>query len=1252
LSAKDALRLEVASFSDPDHWRWRLTDARGKLLADHQVALDQAEAEYSAFVDLDSYLHQHSAPDKWPDDQVGLLRQVSRWIGERVLGPIGPAILRHGTPVTVRVIVPPEACGLLYRPLELARAGDHCLALQDVSLVFEVAGEAPPVRYQPVTDRLRILAVFSVPTDISALGLRRERYELERLVRRIAQTHDLAIELRVLQYGATRAALRAALEEGEGWDLMHFSGHGLPAGLVLEKADGTQDPIPADEVQKLVHRARGRLKLVTLSSCLSAAATVTETLRWMGIIRPAQAMAAAESQPRAEAVAPLPAVARALVRDLDCAVLAMRFAVGDDFAIALTEHLYEGMLGRGQSLSRALQLALPKALGKRPGPGVPPLSVATQALFGRRGVDLTLEAPSAKTSEFVPPAASLAFFPDEPERFVGRVGPLSRASAALAPKSSMTGVLFYGLAGGGKTACAVELAYRHRLGRFQGMVFYKAPDEGSDIGTALLDLAMAMEQQLPGFTMAHVVDRADEFARWLPRLTEMLEERSLLIVLDNLESLLAPDGAWRDERWAKLVTALLAHRGLSRIVLTSRRFPSSLGSSDRVLPEAIHALSLDEAALLARELPNLGRLLREESPVGLERGRGLVARTLAVVQGHPKLIEFAEGQAGEPEALARHLDRAAEAWAGGEGQLAPFFQQGESSLDAEQFLKALAGWTQALAAALPPASRTLFHFLCALEEGDRQSGILEANWADLWRRLGRPGEAPDLAQTMAPLTAAGLVEARAVGEEAWTYHLHPGVAEAGRAEAGDEFQAAADTELAAFWVAAFRHGRDKETEGLGGLVVEAGRRAAPYLLRRQDWEAASTLLEQAVGRDASPATIAGVLPLLRRIAGATKGTQRELTHAGVLAAALGEAGRLPEAEGMMRDIVGQAAARGDFRLASATAGDLIDLLRSTGRLHEALGLVEEKKGYTRQAGLGPWTQLADEARRLQVLNSLGRYDEVLSAVEKLRPRMRALLEQSDEKETVVPWNVRETVLNAGGHAAMSLERWQEALDLNAEAAASTEARGAPPLEVARSRFNDHGPLLVLRRYPEAQALLNYCRAVFQAEQDWPNLGKVFTALADLEDELGHGQQAIAFEETALRYKYLGGDPEDCAISHFNLANDLMRGGGPPAAALAHRLAAGVIRFQTGSGRLTSTLGGLALHFAEFAPKPPPLPASFDDLCRLVEEVEGVRFRELLERLPPRAGTGEEVLRQVVTLAQEAQRSQRPGRGRRGGKGKR
>jgi hypothetical protein len=277
---EEALCLEALDWKDAEHWRWVLEDAHGKFLADHLVAFDPTDAFYEAFLDLEHYLERHAAPDRKISDQKRLLGEIGAWLGEQVLGKIGPAILQYGTPVTVRVLLPPEAEALLQRPLELAHANGQPLALQDVSLVFEVVGENPPVRPKPVGNRLRMLAVFSLPTDASALALRRERYELKQRVERIAQTHGLAVELRVLQYGATRQALQDALEEGEGWDVLHLSGHGLAGGFALEQADGSLDLILSQDLQKLLHPARGRLKLVTLSSCFSAAAaTVEQTLR-------------------------------------------------------------------------------------------------------------------------------------------------------------------------------------------------------------------------------------------------------------------------------------------------------------------------------------------------------------------------------------------------------------------------------------------------------------------------------------------------------------------------------------------------------------------------------------------------------------------------------------------------------------------------------------------------------------------------------------------------------------------------------------------------------------------------------------------------------------------------------------------------------------------------------------------------------------------------------------------------------------
>ena len=238
-------------------------------------------------------------------------------------------------------------------------------------------------------------------------------------------------------------------------------------------------------------------------------------------------------------------------------------------------------------------------------------------------------------------------------------------------------------------------------------------------------------------------------------------------------------------------------------------------------------------------------------------------------------------------------------------------------------------------------------------------------------------------------------------------------------------------------------------------------------------------------------------------------------------------------------------------------------------------MAAEKPNYTRQAGLGPWTQLGDEVLRLQILAAMGRNDEVLAEVESLRARMDALSIESDAEEGIDPWMVREALLGTGRSAAVDSKRWERALALNAEIMKMKLTRGADALEVARTRFNDYCPLLGLRRYDEARSLLMSCRAVFEGERDLANLGNVYAALADLEDKTDGRATAVRFEEVALGYRYQAGEPEGCGISHHNLANYLVRQGADPAIVLAHRLADAVIRYQTQFGGLALTLRNLA-----------------------------------------------------------------------------
>ena len=1231
-----ALRLEVSEFKDADHWRWRLTDTDSAFLADHLVALDQNEPRHQALFDFRAYLWQHSAPDKRVQDERRLLSEVGAWIGEAILGrEIGEKILASGfPPITVRVIVPQAAERLLVMPLEIAHARGTPLAMQGVSLVFETPDAKPPPA-APIGDRLRLLAVFSLPPAGSPLNLRRERQMLRALVRRLSGS---AIELRVLQYGVTRDTLRDVLREGEGWDLLHFSGHGLPGSLVLEKPDGRPDLISGSEVANLLRQSGKQLKLVVLSSCLSAAASIEQTLSWLRIETARQDGATVGEPAAAQGQEPeaAPTVARALVQTLDCAVVAMRYAVEDEFAMLYARDVYDGLFRQRQNLPQATQIALDKALSGSSGKGA--LSMATPALFGVKAAELRLTPPKRPTGSFAAQETGLAFFPPEPEHFVGRVTAMTQASAALAAESKKSGVLFHGMAGAGKTSCATELAYQHEsAGRFQGFVWYKAPDPGQDIQLALRDIALAMEKQLPGLAMVHVVDSVAALKTWLPKLIELLENNAVLVALDNLESLLSDSGQWRDERWGLLIDALLTPGGLSRTVLTSRIRPAGLPPSVETL--SVHALPLAEALLLVRELRNLRRLLDGETPgIPADAGRRLVRRTLRLVQGHPKLIELAENLAADPQRLAAQLDRAETAE---RGELDAFFRVGESDFDAAAFTVSLRDWTTGIAAALPEASRTFFHFLCAIEEGDRESWVVQMNWADLWKRLGRPDPAPPIAEALAPLVAAGLVECKPTNEtgEQFEVLIHPGVAEAGRAEAGPDFQEAVDAELASTWRTVMQNGLGNygKEPWAGTMIVRAGLSGFPYLSRRREWKMASGMLEQTTSHDGSPATLAAVLPRMRSLVRRTAGNEQELSIRGILARTLAGVGEREEAEQEFRAIMKEAEKRSEFRTASTSATDLANLLRKYGRLDEALGAIEQATDYDSRAGFGPWTLLGDELQGLQIRSMRGENDLVLRRASALRGQMKSMPDPPGENDTIVNvWNVREMLLGTGRGAALRLEEWQQALDFNAESLASKQDRGASELEKARTLFNDYGPLLRLNRDDEAHALLLGCQAIFEHENSIEMIGKVLGARADLEDHWGHPAQARSLAEAALRFQYIYSDPDAIQIGHFNLANYLVERRGDQREALAHRSVAVMIGVASSSGLTPKYLGGLATDIrASGEAGRAALPADFDALCKIVEQVEGVHFGGLMRRLVGDAGACDQLFYGVVEAAVEA-----------------
>jgi CHAT domain len=1214
----DALRLEVSEFRNLTRWRWLLTDAKGAFIADHEVRLNPAAAEYEAFRDLPGYLRSHVAPDQRAADEARIVGEVGTWIGAAMLGPVGSKLVelaRH-RPVTVQVIVPAAAAELLLRPLELAYVGGKPLAVQDVTLVMQVSTAADP---RPAGDRLRVLGLFSMPDDRKALNLRRERQALATLVRGMAASGKAA-DVRVLQYGVTRDRLRDVLADSEGWDIVHVSGHGRPGELMLETSAGRLDLIDAAGLADLLDAARERVKLITLAACWSAASAADEQRRLLGLPS-LDHNAAGDSAGTTSG-----SLAADLATRLGCAVLAMRYRVDDEFAMTLTGKVYELLAERGRPLPRAVGLAL-REMSRAESP-FPALSVATPTLFG--GLVAGLRLPAPKRTHLVSyddAALKMAGFPDEPERFVGRTGVLARASAALATGSGVPGVLLHGMPGGGKTACALELAYGHEEG-FDWLVWYKAPDEGMAVDGALADFALTLERYLPSFQVAHLVTSADGVADLQLRLTDLMKRRAL-IVIDNLESLLSANGAWRDDRWAAVIGALCEHPGLGRVILTSRRLPAD--SPVDLVVETVDALSADESLLLARELPHLTSLSRGKVP-GLEGrvARRLARRALEAAQGHPKLLELADGQAAHPDRLATLVSAGEQTWRTRGGVPEGFFTDDRSATSPTDFTDVLARWAQDVAGTLSDTERDLFWLLACLEEGDRERPVLDDMWSDLWDRLGRAGPPPIMEQSLAAMTALGLAAARdQSGSRPAGYLIHPGIAAAAREQAGQSFRDIVDTTAGAAWAAAYVSAASPDGGGVQtGRAARAGLAAIPYLVRQRRWDIATALLNNAFNQDPSRANLIAVLPVVHTLT-------RHYPRAGGTLARIVQLADPAAGESYARSALDAAAGHGDFRAATAIAARMVALCLGTGRLAESLSFADQAANYTRQAGLGPWTQFADQARRLQVLVRMGHATEVLEKVTRLRAQMAALpptADPSGKSEAMAPWAAREMLLDAGRAAASRLGRWSEALVLNDDLVASMTERDAPPPMIARSRQHDYFPLIQLGRANDAVAMLRDCLAVFRDASDTLAIGTALGSLADAESHRGHGDAALHLQGDALRYLYLASDVPGIAVGYHNYGDQLRAHARQPVSALAAHLAAALIHALAGSGddEIRHSLNGAAADLRDLGTA--GLPPDVAELCRQVGDIAGTDLAGLLARLSPDPATAEQALREIVARA--------------------
>lgn len=702
----------------------------------------------------------------------------------------------------------------------------------------------------------------------------------------------------------------------------------------------------------------------------------------------------------------------------------------------------------------------------------------------------------------------------------------------------------------------------------------------------------------------------EQMRRLLPLLTEFFERERVLLVIDNAESFLTARGTWRDERGRLLFEALTSHTGLSRVVLTSRVRPAS--ANEQVAVEPVHALALREAVLLARELPHLGPLIDGTVP-GVEAGAGrqVVSEVLAAVDGHPELLVLADAQAADPARLDALLETARHIWEAGGKRSDDAGAEPRQAQSAEDYAAVLHSWTRGIAEQFTEDERILFHTLSRMEESDRGQKLVTHVWTALGQvRPASSGAGPAATEAPVPaLVRSGLVVQTAADGGQLRWDLHPSVAGTGRAAADEPLASAVDSILADHWCDVLEEALAHEDTGrTGTAVLGAGRAACPYLLRLRDWERMADVVSRVLVRDLTRPTALALLPFLEEAATHAGDADRELrlarTHARALLRVDPEAG-----ERRLTELFDLAVLIKDHARAANLASDLRARHRNTGRLADALMWAERAVEHSALSGQGPWTLLGIEAARVQLLSFAGRSEEALEQARILLERSGSLSRDLDPSEGLEPWTVEEMLLDISRVASRDLGQWTDALEFNRRIAACEQRRGAPVLEQTHTLFNTGELLLSLGRLDESADTFQSCRQEYERQLYEPGLAWTFTAFAQVEHRRGHGETAVELAGDALRYAYLAGLAADIAVAHHDMGTLLFAYGDEPSTALAHHLAAALIRSTAGLAWSDESLASAAEDAS--GDRPVRWPATVDELADQVGRVPGADLRRVL-----------------------------------------
>lgn len=684
----------------------RLLDMHGSQLAFQQTDFKtMAVSRLQGLFDLRNYLRHYVEPGK----EAASVAAIGVCIAEQLLGE---EIFRHlwasESQRTLRIELPGAteeenhlAAALARVPWEIARAAADQPTLADRNLLVRVVHDMTAPATQALElgkeESLRVLFVFAQARGSRPLAARLERRVLLDLFEKeIYPQRRIVADF--LTHGVTRERLEAQIADRGGYHIVHWSGHGHLNLLELAKPGGASDHLSGEALLDLFTNAGGFIpRLFFLSACHSG--DILRVKDWNDFLAVAQGKQPDTKEAPASKEIPLDkptgytGTAHALLQGGVSSVIAMRYAVGDEYARELGVEFYRALLAHSQPKTAAAALTMARQSlldpNKHDRARYDVCDHATPVLYGTDDPGLKLQkgrSPALDTSN--PRLHQIVELTTAGhEYFVGRTWELAGLGSDFI--GSSTGVevkpvaVITGLGGMGKTAVTAE-ALDLWESRFEWVLLYQAKPNVLVFDTTFRDIHMKLNGELGRYhdhVKSHPADAiyrapgaeftgTERLDRLTSNLVRAMRDEAILLVLDNFENNLKPQAepssagsdepvwACQDPAWerclASLATELVSTP--SRVLITCRRPLAALAGtgSHRVL---LGPLPPGEAALYLREHEGLSKMVFS----GNDAERALAMRLLTASRFHPLLMDrLARLATGDP-ALRPQLMQALEA---------------------------------------------------------------------------------------------------------------------------------------------------------------------------------------------------------------------------------------------------------------------------------------------------------------------------------------------------------------------------------------------------------------------------------------------------------------------------------------------------------------------------------------------------------------------------------------------------------------